>query len=108
MFQKLTDHLFFVEDTCCIYAVCVNDKVLLIDCGTHLRSEDFEEFLGKDRSVERILLTHFHRDQCASANRFQADGAEIFIPFAERRFLEETDLLKASYDTYDNYTSYYS
>ena len=107
MFQQLTDHLFFVEDTCSVYAVCVDDKVLLIDCGTYLRSEDFEGLLGKDRSVERILLTHFHRDQCASANRFQADGAEIFIPFAERRFLEETDLLKASYDTYDNYTSYY-
>ena len=107
MFQKLTDHLFFLEDTCCIYAICVNDKILLIDCGTHLRSENFEGLSGKDCSVERILLTHFHRDQCAAANRFQASGTEIFIPFVERRFLEETDLLKASYDTYDNYTSYY-
>ena len=83
MFQKLTDHLFFVEDTCCVYVVCVDGKVLLIDCGTHLRLEDFRGFSNDGCSIERILLTHFHRDQCSSASRFQADGAEIFIPFVE-------------------------
>ncbi|MCZ6676659.1 MAG: MBL fold metallo-hydrolase, partial [Candidatus Poribacteria bacterium] len=104
MFRKLTDHLFFIEDTCSVYAICVDDKLLLIDCGTHLTPE---EFPIDNCLVERILLTHFHRDQCSSVERFQAEGAGVVIPFAERRFFEETDLLKASYDTYDNYTSYY-
>ena len=54
-----------------------------------------------------MLLTHFHRDTCSAAAHWKQGGAEIVLPFAEKRFFEETDLLKASYDIYDNYTSYY-
>ena len=32
--RKLTDHIFFVEDTCSIYGITANGKTLLIDCGT--------------------------------------------------------------------------
>ena len=54
-----------------------------------------------------MLLTHFHRDTCSAAAHWKRGGAQIVFPFAEKRFFEETDLLKASYDIYDNYTSYY-
>lgn len=103
--QHLSPQLFWIEDSCSVYGVRQGDTCLLIDCGTHLRPADLPPAgVGQ---VERLLLTHFHRDQCAGALTWREQGAQITLPFAERRFLEETDLLKAAYDTYDNYTAYY-
>ena len=101
--RKLTDHLFFVQDTCSVYGVTANDKTLLIDCGT---SPTILEPNGIQQ-VDQVLLTHFHRDTCSAAAHWQRGGTQIVLPFAEKRFFEETDILKASYDIYDNYTSYY-
>ena len=56
--NKLGEHLFWLEDTCSVYAIKADDKYLLIDCGTDLRRDNVE-------GVETILLTHFHRDQCS-------------------------------------------
>lgn len=102
---RITEHLFKIEDTCSVYAVVSHSATLLIDCGTHVTPQRIAE-LGLP-PVERLLLTHFHRDQCSAARLYQAAGTVVTAPFAERRFFEEADLLKASYDTYDNYTSYY-
>ena len=126
MFKKLTDHLFFRADTCNVYGIVADGRVLLIDCGTHVLppSSSKAEVAGilpstaaspgeqpvKDiavQQVEQIMLTHFHRDSCSAAAQWKRSGARIIVPFAERRFFEETDLLKAAYDIYDNYTSYY-
>ena len=101
--RKLTDHIFYLEDTCSVYGVTANDKTLLIDCGT---SPTKLETNGVQQ-VDQVLLTHFHRDTCSAAAHWNKGGAQIVLPFAEKRFFEETDLLKASYDIYDNYTSYY-
>ncbi|HRJ40990.1 MAG TPA: hypothetical protein PL105_03880 [Caldilineaceae bacterium] len=35
--------------------------------------------------MQRLLLTHFHRDRCTGFGEWQAAGAEVVIPFAERR-----------------------
>ncbi|MCZ6676985.1 MAG: MBL fold metallo-hydrolase, partial [Candidatus Poribacteria bacterium] len=105
MLKKLTDRLFFLEDTCSVYGITVDGKTCLIDCGTHTSLQTLEA--NGVRQVERVLLTHFHRDSCSAADHWKGHGAEVVVPFAERRFFEESDLLKASYDTYDNYTSYY-
>ena len=103
--KKLSDHLFWVEDTCSAYAVKDADGSLLIDCGT-----DFSPTAAAAATlpgVERILLTHFHRDQVAAAPVWRRQGARLTVPFCERRYCEEADMLRASYDTFDNYTSYY-
>ncbi len=63
--------------------------------------------LQTDAKVDRLLLTHFHRDQCAGATHWQQEGAQVVMPFAERRFFEESDLLRAGYDVFDNYTAFY-
>ncbi len=103
--QPLSPQLFWLEDSCSVYGVRQGDACLLLDCGTHLRPVDLQQAgVGQ---VERLLLTHFHRDQCSAALTWRAQGAQITLPFAERRFFEETDLLKAAYDIYDNYTAYY-
>ena len=104
MFHTVTPHLFWQQDTCTIYGVRLGDRCLLIDCGTDLTPAALQS-QGINR-VEQILLTHFHRDQCAGARQWQSEGAQITLPFAERRFFEETDLLKAAYDIYDNYTAF--
>ena len=98
--NQLSENLFRVEDTCSVYGVRAGGKTLLIDCGTDLRTHD----VG---AVDRILLTHFHRDQCSGIRHWQEQGADVFIPAAERRYLEEADLQRAAYYTYDNYTAYY-
>ena len=97
--NHLSEHLFRVEDTCSVYGVRSGGKTLLIDCGTDLRSQD----VG---AVDRVLLTHFHRDQCSGIAHWQEQGADVFIPAAERRYLQEADLQRAGYYVYDNYTAY--
>ena len=57
--------------------------------------------------MEQVLLTHFHRDQCAAAPAWLDQGARVVVPFTERRFAEEADLQRAAYDIYDNYTSFF-
>lgn len=105
MRHQLTPNLFWFEDSCTVYGIQQGDAVLLIDCGTHSNLAALSQ--PGLRQVEQLLLTHFHRDQCSVALTWRAQGAQIVIPFAERRFFEETDLLKATYDIYDNYTAYY-
>ena len=97
--EQITEHLYYTNNTCSVYIIQSDDRFCLVDCGT--------DSVGRDLPVERVLLTHFHRDQCAAAPTWQKRGAEIFIPYYERRYFEEADLLRAGYDIYDNYTSYY-
>ena len=98
--NNITPNLLYIQDTCSVYAVTAGGQVLLIDCGTDM-TPTAETFVG--RKLEKILLTHFHRDQCSSASAWQRSGAKIVVPFGERQFLEESDLRRASYDIYDNY-----
>ena len=97
--EQITEHLYYANDTCSVYIIESDDGFCLIDCGT--------DRVGRDLPVERVLLTHFHRDQCAAAPTWQEHGAEIFIPYYERRYFEEADLLRSGYDIYDNYTFSY-
>ncbi len=99
--NQLSEHLHMVEDTCSVYAIRAGEKCLAIDCGNHLSPAVLKG------QVEKLLLTHFHRNQCGAAPAWQQQGVEVVLPFAEKRFFEEGDLLRASYDTSDNYTSYF-
>ena len=101
--EKLSESLYRIEDTCSVYAVTTGNRTVLIDCGTNLRPVSLRE--AGLPPVQNILLTHFHRDQCAASANFP--DAEITIPFVERRFFEEADLQRAAYDIWDNYESFY-
>lgn len=103
--KRLTEQLGMIRDTCTTYIVRRGDRALAIDCG-QLAPDEAAAQCGV-AAFERLLLTHFHRDQCGAAAQWTAAGVAVGLPFAERRFFAETDLLKASYDTYDNYTAYY-
>jgi len=97
--ERITDHLYHVRDTCSVYVLRADGGDCLIDCGTDSANQDWP--------VEWVLLTHYHRDQCAAASAWQKRGAEVYVPFYERRFFEEADVMRAAYDIYNNYTSYY-
>lgn len=103
--KELSQHLSWIEDTCSVYLVRDGDAGLLIDCGTDFLPGGLEH--SAVRQVERLMLTHFHRDQCSTASAWQERGTEVVIPFSEKRFLETADLSRASYDGFDNYTSFY-
>jgi len=115
--QRLGQHLWWIRDSCSVYALRSRGRALLIDCGTALTpnaaarrsdggggGEPEADGLG---TVEQVLLTHFHRDQCAAAAAWREAGAHVVVPFAERRYVEEADLQRAAYDVYDNYASFY-
>ncbi|HJN30630.1 MAG TPA: MBL fold metallo-hydrolase [Candidatus Latescibacteria bacterium] len=100
---RYDEHIAWVGGTCSTYAITQADRTLLIDCGS-LRPDD-QQIAGVNS--DRLLLTHFHRDQCGGAPDFAKGGVDVTIPFAERRFFEAADILRASYDTYDNYTAFF-
>lgn len=62
-----------------------NGKALLIDCTDQ---GDVLEKLGTT-TVDRILLTHYHRDQACGAAALQQRGAKIAVPAAERARFEK-------------------
>ena len=99
--DRIAEHLHWTTESCSVYLVEQRGRWLAIDCGNHLAPT----FAGP--LVDRLLLTHFHRDQCGAAAAWQRAGIEVVLPFAEKRLFEEGDLIRASYDTYDNYTSYF-
>lgn len=101
MVDKLGENLIWIEDTCSVYGVKSGGKTLLIDCGTDLCVD------AAVVNVDCVLLTHFHRDQCSGVSHWQQHGADIFIPAAECRYLEEADMQRAAHYLYDNYTAYY-
>ncbi|NKB71719.1 MAG: MBL fold metallo-hydrolase [Candidatus Latescibacteria bacterium] len=103
--HNITDRCLWVEGTCSTYIIRAGDHSLLIDCGMWAPAKlEQQADLG---TVEQVWLTHFHRDQCGAAPAWSKAGSQLTFPFAEKRFFEEADLLRASYDIYDNYTSYF-
>lgn len=100
----IADDLLHLAGTCSTYVITRDGGGLVIDCGAQPLDA---VHAAAGIAVERCLLTHFHRDQCSVAAAWVAAGVEVTVPFAEKRFYEEADLLRASYDTFDSYTAYY-
>ncbi len=103
--QQIGERLYWVEDTCSTYVIAGEDGGVVIDCGG-LTPDRVAQESGVG-SLRQLYLTHFHRDQCGAAAVWGKAGIEVGVPFAEKRFFAEADLLRASYDTFDNYTSYF-
>ena len=81
--RKLTDHIFYLEDTCSVYGVTANDKTLLIDCGT---SPTKLETNGVQQ-VDQVLLTHFHRDTCSAGSPLEQGRRTDCSPVCGEAFL---------------------
>jgi glyoxylase-like metal-dependent hydrolase (beta-lactamase superfamily II) len=104
--NPINDYVSWLPGSCSTYVISRETSALVIDCGAHQPSDT--DSLGIDvADVDRLLLTHFHRDQCSAAASWAAAGVDVAVPFCEKRYFEEADILRASYDTFDNYTAFF-
>ena len=77
--RQLSEHLFVFDDTCNVYLVKDGEAGLLIDTGSGTVAE-FVADAGVT-SLEWVLHTHHHRDQCWGTPRVVAEyGARVAVP----------------------------
>src|SRR5687768_16853050 len=78
--------LFVWQDTCNVYVLRDGDAALLIDLGDGSVLDHLKD-VGV-RTVEWVLFTHHHREQCQGAPRLAGTGAKLAAPEGERSFFE--------------------
>lgn len=103
--NRIDDFVSTIHGTCSSHVVSTDSGSFVIDCGQFGPEEISKR--SEKTNWERLFLTHFHRDQCEAASDWVDRGIPVSIPFSEKRFFEEGDVLRSSYDTYDNYTAYF-
>jgi glyoxylase-like metal-dependent hydrolase (beta-lactamase superfamily II) len=81
---KITEHLWVYPGPINVGVVRQGDKALLVDCGDGSAADRLPEVGVK--TIEQVLFTHHHRDQCCGAAGLIAAGARIGVPEAERGF----------------------
>jgi len=84
--KSILPHLHLYEDACNVYILRDGDCALLIDCGSGA-SADALGGIGV-KSVDWVLFTHHHRDQCFGARRLIQLGAQLAVPSHERYLFE--------------------
>ena len=87
--EKLSENLFFLEDTCNIYLIRDGRHGLLIDFGSG-RILDFLSELGVSQ-IDWILHTHHHRDQAQGDHLAVAQRIPIAVPEHERGLFEDVE-----------------
>jgi glyoxylase-like metal-dependent hydrolase (beta-lactamase superfamily II) len=86
---KLSENLFFLEDTCNVYLIRRNHRAVIVDFGSgkildHLRDLGIAQ-------VDWILHTHHHRDQAQGDLLAIARKIPIAVPEFERQFFEDAE-----------------
>ena len=76
---QILPHVYLFEDTCNVYAVNHGDRAVLIDCGSGQVAEHLPE-IGV-QTVDWVLFTHHHRDQCFGAGKLVESGAQLAVPY---------------------------
>lgn len=101
--RKLSESLWVLEDTCNVYLVTSGDAGLLIDSG----SGAIVEALGEPgiESLEWVLHTHHHRDQCWGTPKLVEDaGVRVAVPEHERHFFAAAHEHWQAKRVFDNYS----
>jgi glyoxylase-like metal-dependent hydrolase (beta-lactamase superfamily II) len=82
--QLLSEHVGLYRDVVNVGVIRKNGKALLIDSGEgSVLNEGRKLRLG---SIEGVLYTHYHRDQCSGAPALKKAGVKINVPASEARF----------------------
>lgn len=80
-------NIYLFQDICNVYVIRNGEKAILIDCGT---GAVLEELAGIGvKSVEWVLFTHHHREQCQGHENLSKAGAKFAAPETERQFFEK-------------------
>ncbi len=99
--SQLSDNLFRLEDCCNVYAVKSGNSVLLIDFGSGAILNRLQE-IGVN-TVERVLVTHHHRDQVQGFCEMEGYPFSITVPAAEGYLFEEAERFWKEVKIYLNY-----
>ncbi|MFB3924255.1 MAG: MBL fold metallo-hydrolase [Terriglobia bacterium] len=87
--SQLSPNLFLLRDTCNVYVLKDGDRALLIDFGSgHVL--DLLGGIGVS-TIEGILHTHHHRDQCQGDERAVRARIPIRVPLHERHLFEDAE-----------------
>ena len=82
--ESLTEHVKIYRDVINVGLIQKNGKSLLIDSGegSILRRQS----VAKAQSIEWVLYTHYHRDQCSGAGELKKAGVKVAVPAPEAAF----------------------
>lgn len=101
MIEKISEHLYRFQDTCNVYVVKDGTHAVLIDFGSG-RILDHLGDLGIT-TVDWILHTHHHRDQCQGDALANERHIPIAVPAYEQPYFEEVEVFWGSRQIYDIY-----
>jgi glyoxylase-like metal-dependent hydrolase (beta-lactamase superfamily II) len=87
--RKITENLFWLEDTANVYVVRDGSSCILIDFGSGKILDHLKD-LGIAQ-VDWILHTHHHRDQCQGDAKAVARGIPIAVPAHERHLFADAE-----------------
>jgi len=99
--KQLSENLYLLEDSCNVYIVKRGDQALLIDFGTGEVLERLSE-IGVSR-IERVLVTHHHRDQVQGLCDLEDLDFQVTVPAAEAVFFEDVETFWKELRVYLNY-----
>ena len=108
--RQISEHLFVLEDTCNVYLLKDGEAGLLIDAG----SGGVVDIVGDVgvTSLEWLLHTHHHRDQCWGTPRVVAEhGTQVAVPEHERYLFasaREHWQTKRVFDNYNNCNTFFA
>jgi glyoxylase-like metal-dependent hydrolase (beta-lactamase superfamily II) len=98
---RLSEHLYYYEDCCNVYAIVNGDEAVLVDFGGGGILDCLHE-LGV-RRVTAVLMTHHHRDQGQGLPRAIQAGAPVWVPQAEQDLFARVDEHWQARQIYNNY-----
>ncbi len=84
-FEKLTDCLYRVEDTCNVYLVTDGNRAVAIDFGSGKWVKELGT-IGID-TLDMVFITHAHRDQVSGLLEKRPPRCRVLAPGGARDFL---------------------
>jgi glyoxylase-like metal-dependent hydrolase (beta-lactamase superfamily II) len=108
--RPLSEHLFAFADTCNVYLVTDGDAGLVIDAGSGAVADHVAD--AGVGTLEWVLHTHHHRDQCWGAPRLVAEhGTRVAVPEHERYLFasaREHWRTKRIFDNYNDRNTFFA
>jgi glyoxylase-like metal-dependent hydrolase (beta-lactamase superfamily II) len=86
-FTLIAPNIYRWADTCNVYVLREGDKALLIDLGDGSVLDKLGEIGVK--TVEWVLFTHHHREQCQGGTRLAKLGAKVAASAVEKPIFEQ-------------------
>jgi glyoxylase-like metal-dependent hydrolase (beta-lactamase superfamily II) len=99
--EQLSEHVYRYLDTCNVYVVKSGDRALLIDAGSGAVVERLAE--AGIATVDWVLHTHHHRDQCSGDSKLTRLGARVGVPTREQHLFGDAEAYWQRLQIYDRY-----